>query len=662
MKKTPVRELIHLTEQQVWSIGPKQKFLVVFDDGEMEMEGRFIHYNWNYWRLYREFTDRSVLMRHTFNGLYTADVHGDHGQELIWFIYDQLPPTPNIQWEISRVFYEITNQLDNDSMTKLAGYRTSGCLHDLIEVLEQEDISKAKGEYWQAVKNADWSSEVVKDAIEKAHKTVETVLYKDRQALSTNAIKKLAQSKNVSKGQLLQLIGPRGYVQDIDGTVFPYPIDVGYAEGMSSLYDVAIESRSAARALLMNTKPLQDSEYNNRTMQLHCSVTRSVHGKSCDHWETVRWTVEEGDELLLRGMNYMDNGKPVMIWKSIDHLIGKTIELRTPTGCGNQDTQTLCETCLGWLSRILPEGTNVGYTLSSALWAIITQLMLSTKHFEGSTVSLYLQLDKVSRNYIKLLSKDPSRVLLQKPQKKGLHYAMRIPQEFVRHINDVMVTEVDEVSPSRVSRCKHVHIAKMKGDDFVEPFEDINLTVAGSGASLTPDALAFLKEKGWTVGGGYIEFSLEGWSYDQPIFMTPRRGDNIYLYLGEVQSFLVPQGAATTDGKANNVTNYRTRTAALTEFIMLLRTRLDVNMAIAAIVIRACMTRNAEEGDYTLPRAGEPFGFTNTKRCLFKRSLTGAFAFEEQDNILLDGEFFEKKPRMTHLLDDIFTSPDMRIG
>ena len=654
--KANVRELMMVSEDDIWKVPPDQPMTLVFDDGEVATTGRLLHYNWYYWRLYREFSSKVVTIKHFHNNLFTSDTHIKVGQEMLWDVYENIDnPAPNTQWEISRVFYEITNALDNAAVSRLGEYRSGGSFIDLIELMNNPEIKKAKSEYWTSAKESEWDSLVVKEAIDKAHKEVGRVLYEDRKVLMKNAIKRLSISKNVSKGQLLQLVGPRGYVQDIDGSVFPYPIDVGYTEGMSSIYDIAIESRSAARALFMNTKPLQDSEYNNRTMQLHCSVTHSVCGKSCGHWDTVKWTVEEGDELLLRGMNMMVDGKPVMIWRDISDIIGKTIDIRTPMGCGNKDTQTICETCLGWLSRVIPPGTNLGYTLSSALWAVITQLMLSTKHFEGSTVSLYLDIDSVSAKFIKHYTKDHSKILLLKPSVPKTNHRIRIPQEFVPHLNDILITDVDEISPSRVSRCKFACIGLYKEDEMVMPWQDIKLTVAGSGAAITPEGLAYLKTNGWISGPGYIEFSLENWRYDQPLFMTPRRGDNIYLYLNEVRSFLVPKGAG-EEGKTINITSYRTRTAALGEFITLLRTRLDVNMAIAAIVLRACMTRDADSGDYRLPRAGEPFTFTNTKQCLMKRALTGALAYEVQDNVILDPEFYIERPRPTHMLDAIFTT------
>lgn len=641
-----VRELIVLSEDSIWGITPGLH-TVVFDNESVEMNERQIIFSWYYWRLHREFPGAQIPSTHALTGSYTSKVHDGLTALMFWDIIRD-PKGSDDVWGMSKVLYEITNAVYNMVCIRLSAYVTTGSLYDLVEVLDEPNIKQAKIEYMETVTEASYDSSVTEEAIRKVHGVVANVMYDSKDSLPGNGIKLLCDADVLSKGQLLQLIGPRGYVHDIDGGVFKYPIDVGYAEGLRTLYDSSIESRSATRALHMNTAPLKQSEYFNRRMQLLASAVNSVTTGSCDRWLTIPHMVVLGDLKLLKGKYHMVGDEPVLIWDTIEDIVGTVINLRTITGCGNADVQTVCSTCAGAVATLIPPTTNFGYYIITSICQVITQMMLSTKHLEVSQAAIGFALDTVSSKFFKLNSKHEGKVFLNKLGCRS-NLVMRIPDESVVQLNSILTIDVSELPPSRISECKYVEVLNVdaNGVTVETSVRRIDLTVSGTGCCLTNDVLLYLKSVGWERYKGYIEFQLNDWDIELPIFNIPQRGDDMMLFLNTIKDFMMTGPKAVT-----RITDYRTRGAAVSELVILLRKKLNINFIQAEIFIRACMVRDPAIKDYTLPHIDDDFSFISAKKCITYRSLGTMFAYQEQFTPLVDPVMFNPDNKLsTNMMD-----------
>lgn len=149
---------------------------------------------------------------------------------------------------------------------------------------------------------------------------------------------------------------------------------------------------------------------------------------------------------------------------------------------------------------------------------------------------------------------------------------------------------------------------------------------------------------------------LSMWDYSEPFLSTPRRGESVYLYLAAIDSFIMGSGGdpvlAKIMGK-KNITHYHSRAAALAEFAGIIRQRIDAPLYQISIFVRACMARDPEMGDYNLPRANEPWAFTNADLCLSNRCLSTALTYRVQDEVLLDGDWYGDEERMVGFTDAI---------
>lgn len=654
---TPVRELIALEEDQLWNL-PLKLMEVQFDDGVLKLTTEQVIINWYYWLLHRELPGTPILKTHAFTKGYNSSVHESLAEVLIWDIYWNHPEerrTPDLVWALSQVYYELGNALYNAYCVYLPAYMTSVSFIDVIEMLDHPELMEAKKRYRENAIEGGYEISTVEVELNNVTNVAKDIIFGRPNENPLNGLKLLGASKSISAHQTGQLIGIRGFTKDIDSGVFPLPVDVSYIEGLTTLYDSATESRSAATSKLLTEAPLETSEHYNRIMQLHCSATHSVVGKSCVDWKTVKWDVEEDQFLLLNGKYHMVDGVAKVIRKdNFAELVGTTIQMRDVMGCNNEDPQTCCHTCLGLISLVMPPHTNVGVALSSAYNKRISQRLLSNKHYEASSYSVYLEMDSSLSKWLRQDQEDRSVLRLERTSKNRI--IMRVGWDSVPRIAQVNLTNVDELAPSRISNCKTVCFGEMgeDGTSWVVIPEELDVAVAGAGAHFSTELLRYLSVNEWTSDASFIYIDLSKWDKRQPLLNTPRRGDNVFLYLSEIKSFIVAAGEKGDNDRKTNITNYRTRSAALAELVSVVRSRdefKNVNMCCISIYARACMVVDEQAGNYCLPRANDKFEFVNANRILQKRSLSCALAYNWQDKVLISPEWYIDKPRMPNMFD-----------
>lgn len=652
------QQLLAFTEEQVWTLAPGL-YEVDFPDGKAYLTQAQIQYSSNYWPIMHQF-NIPLRKRYMCIGYLSTRTHKEISEAIFQdvivepFKAGKLDDEQTI-WQLAKAMFETASRIFNSRLKKLSAWNTSACAIDFMEVIRHPDVVKAKEVFNEELIEAGYRPKAYEKSAAKLHSVLHDLLFVDKQQLMDNGLKKMCIAQTLSENSLMQILGSRGFPADINGKPFPYPIEGGYWEGLKNIYDMSTESRSATISLLSNTKQLKDSEYHNRQMQLLCMVVRSIKGEDCGEYVTVKWLVKEGQEKLLRGSFYMDeNNQRQLIWGNIDHLVGKVIELRNITGCGNHDTQSVCKTCMGFTHLLIPRDeygkqANVGWCVVSEPQEKKTQGMLSTKHYMTSAISMHMNMNRLLSEYFRLGKNDRSEVYLNPKLKKNLKVRLEI--ESVANLNHILSVSIQELSPSAVTRFKHIYFV----DEETGDIETLDVTVADAPSFLSEDALIYLKEHGWKNEVRHIEFSLEKWDIDKPLIMTPKKGDSMYLFHKNMRGFIVPKTEYAENDKEekSSISSYRTRGAALADFVDILQSRLSINIVQASIYIRACMAVDPDNGDYRLPHPSQEWSFANASSCLFHRNLSVAMAYEQQEKNLTNPHWFTLENACTHPLDDI---------
>lgn len=660
MDKLNVHDLVFNYDRLMIRRIPEGFYLVQFDDQEVKMSNRQILVSWYYWEMYRLFPGPPVLSTTAITGLYHSGTHREVGSVLIWHVFNWHQGSVSL-WDLSQLFLEIGNELYNVQCIELSEYVTSASLYDIHEIINEPSIKKAKEDFLRISAEGNYSESVVSPAIKEVYDKISDVLYKDLNYLRHNGVKKLCMAGLVNKGQMLQLVGIRGYVHDINNRVFPYAIDTSYAEGFDTLYDSMIESRSASRATLAVKDPLQKSEYFNRKIQLAAMVVKDhVHiPGGCTGYVTVPYLVEEHDLTLLKGKYHMVNDQPELIWDSILHLVGKTIQLRSVTGCGCEDVQTVCNICLGWSHNIIPPKTNLGFYASTPLCALISQTILGTKHHEGSAPSKDVHLDQIAKNWLTKNSKNPDLIYINTSMMKN-PIKIRIDSEYTTRLSQILHTDVSELPPERITCIPDFGIAMADKEGRVNgAFDIVRMEVSGMGIHLSAETLKYLKTFGWDSGKGYIEITIDPkqWNTKWPVFNIPKIGDNIMTFFNDIKSFL--EGGEKTQCR---VTRFNTRGAAISELISILRRRLnkdtrqEFNIVQVEIFIRAMMMVNLNNRQYELPHPSQEFHFVSLPQAIANRTMTSMLAFEGQAANILSTKWLNPNQKTQHPMDAILDS------
>jgi len=645
MKKINVRELVAMTKEQIWSL-PNEQMILVFDDGELTTYGRASIISWYYWEIHRTYPTAPIYKsHHVGNGHYKPSVHLNLASNIMWDTYFALNEVPSVD-HLCRLVYGITGELYNDMTYRLESHITTVSLLDYVEIHEHP----VSVEMREKTRPTD-------DSISDAYATMKHLLYKTNE-MPNNNVTKFCRADLVSAGQVVQSVAPRGFVTEIDSRIFRHPIMNSYTEGMLSLQDSLVESRSGAKALLAQKDPLEHTEYFNRRMQLGCSVIQNLHMGDCGTKRTVKFKVRSESLNQVAGKFYEvtdENGDKSLQVVAVNQksLIGETLKLRSSMVCEHPDPYGVCSTCMGQLALSVPRGTNIGHVAATELCAQVSQAVLSTKHLDVSSSAVSIDLSEYDRKYV-YIGQSGDKIYIKKP-KKFTKMSLVVDSADVKHIGDISrIEDVTELSSTKMSSCRYIKL-------IIENEEDEDVVVLGvsSGknlSSLSLDMLMHLKDNGWSLNeDGHYVIDLTGWEYSKSILILPMKHMNMLDFM-DIIKVMVESTSKSKDevgGEHKRLVDYDSLSHALTDLHLIVAEKISVNIAHLEIIIRSILIRNDAAGDHRLPLPKTPILFGSYRANMENRSLSGLMAFEAQSKAFRRAESYAITNRMDHPMDVI---------
>lgn len=686
LKRYSARVLLDYSQEQLWESlhGPLK---LVFDDGhEIITNAREVCLSGYGWEYHREYRETPLLFRHHVQyvlkgGLLDADTHLKMLSECMWSVYDAylLPEYKarmlgvNIETEqlemkvvdevdlreqLFKRAYELTNYIYNDCSTRCEEYVVSLNILDFMDVLAHPKVREVNNTLQPNPTSVNNAYKVIKDTLMNAPE------------LQKNPLAKAVHSRTVKVDQLMQCIGPRGTLTDVDSYVFRPPVLRGYARGFRKLYEAMVESRSAAKSLASSKAQLQDAEYFSRRLQLVDQTVQNLHMGDCGQTNYVDWYIRGEDREAGRvrrkadlknmvGKFYLaDDGTMKVIRYSDTHLIGKKVKLRMVQQCQHPDPYGICSTCFGELSLSVPRGSNIGHMCCTHMTQKSSQSVLSLKHLDMSSDVDGVIIDSFMRKFVRA-AEDESSYVLAPELKTADSIKLIIAPTQARNLTDIRnVEDVSTLALTHVSELETITISVTVNGQEWEPVV-VPVRMANRNASMTHELLDYVKMFGWSVdvptGNNIIDMS--NWDWSMPFLTLPPKHFNMSDHSAAIARML-----ESTVKEVDARDSHTDPTEFLKEFHDLVNDKLDVNLAVNEVIVLGVTIRSAKEFDYRLPKPGTEVGLGVRSNIMYYRSAAALFAFQGHRDFLRNPTSYLKgvnKIRPNHPMDGVITPQEV---
>lgn len=659
MLKIEAKRLLQYTTEQLWDIleGP---FILVFEDGELQTNARETCYSSYAWDFHRQFPDTPILMKHHVNFVLkgkrlSSGTHLTLFGNVLWSVHDtyiqrdysQGDPQNQVHFRdlLAEIVYRLINRMYNDLSYRLEEFVASVDILDFLNISEHPRIKEATSDELEPTReNVDNSYAVVRDVVMNSSD------------FNGNMLVLAAKSGLIKFDQFLQCMAVRGYLTDTNSNQFKTPVMRNYFRGLRKFYDSLVESRSAAKALLFSKAPLQDAEYFSRRLQLMCQVVHNLHIGDCGSTEYIHWHVRKrqvelgnvlspGDLPQLAGKYYLtDEGVLKAIKASDEHLIGKTIKLRSVLHCKHPDPYGICSTCFGQLAESVPADTNIGQMTCTSLAQKTSQNVLSVKHLDNSATIAGIILAPEAKKYLKVSTDENSYVLSE--YLIGKDVKLIIPSVQASSLTDIMEVErVEDLNITRISEL--TEIGFQVTENGILDRLSIPVNINRRLASMTYPLLNFIRKHGWGIDefGNYI-VDLKGYNWNEPILTLPLKHFNMSDHSAEI-SMLLESSVSKMQERDHNASP----DAMIVELFDLVNSKLNVNLAVLETVLYASTVVSIEDGNYDLPKPWTKRNLGVMTLTMTHRSLSAAMAFEKHHETLLSPSSYIETNRVEHPFD-----------
>lgn len=621
-----------------------KKFTLVFDNGNIESTDKELIYSSYCWELHKTYPNTPLLKEHHLS-FYIKPRFGTSSTlkllgQIAWDTVSAFAPNEINVSKVDLVARQISKICNNIYNIFSVGTLNNVSSLDVVDYIYLMSVS----EIAEANKNV----KATPKSIEDTYASMVDCL-KNNNSINHNVLVKAHKSKLIKEAQLLQCIGPRGYLVDLDGKIFYKPILVGYIKGITKFYDILIESRASAVALAASKDDLQESEYSSRRLQLVSSTLKNIHIGDCGSKVFSKWQVRgneyDDDGLLIRqsdlpnlkGKYYkLPNNQLGVITGNEDYLIGSTIEIRSPIHCCHPDPYGVCSVCVNEGSILLPELTNIGHYCVAVMKQIISQSILGTKHIMLSSKASSVTLTPFEKQFIST-NKEGTLFFVNKNVKGKI--TLSINSEFVYGLSDIFSVEnIKDLTLSRLSAIAHFSLIVEHANITNEV--QINSTLNKTKASLTYEFLEYIKQHKWKITENkFYLIELDKLDRSIPILSIPPKEYSMSDHSDNINKLI--ESSVKLIEERDVLTN---PVATVVELFDLVNKKLNINLSLLEIIIKSNMIISAKDNNYYIPKPWTDQGLGVAKLTIGNRSLSVALAFEEQVGLI-------NKP-LTYLLTD----------
>ena len=628
------RTLYSMPKEDVWNLEDvlyevQYEDDVVFSTNKKEII--FNRYCWGVFDLYpaTPITSTCTVRHIVGSGFFNADTH----VRLLEGIFKHICSSNNLNYyyekdSLLKRVYVVFNDIYNNIVQRVSDSVSTIDATDFIGVVKDAEISKLHS-----------NLKSNPESIDRAYKEIKNYV---NNVSNSNRFISAYRSKAINENQANQCIGPRGFVTDLDRTVFKQPIMNGFIKGMGNLYELMTESRTAAKSLNANDTHIKTSEYASRRIQLLTMSVVGVETIDCGSTEYMDLFITQQILDNIKGKYYLtSSGSLDYIRGNETHLINNIIKLRTSFGCRVPDHTKICTTCLGKISENFKENSNLGYTMTAFLMEKMTQSILSTKHLTHSVKKSVISLTGAANKYF--YTDDNNDIYFNKDiNLEGLY--LILPNSKLSKLVDVLNLQHSNISLHKVGELETIVIRDIKHKTPIS--ESIDISYRDRLSIITKSLLEHIKSiKLESDSRGNFVIPIASYNKELPIFHNPLKETNIISFVNKIASII--------ETNKDKVTNPYEK---LNMVFNLVIEQFKCNMSVIETIIYATTTYNAFNNNYRLGRDSQ-HPYCESKLLLFRnRSISQLLAYEEQSKEIISNApvIFSNVNRMNHPMDVLF--------
>lgn len=661
--------LLSLNQEERYKL-PQSTFTVVMDDGEIRSTTERIVISSFYWVFKTHYPEVELktsyfigndrltakhflkLLEHVVRDVY----HSSFEKRTRHYAATHELPVPSnpidervIMRGLSAVVMEIQNTLHNTTGLCLSEYVTGISALDYIEVNDNPNIQKAKA----IIK----SGESYKTAFPKAY-AIATEAMKHDKSLDDNRLALLFRAGQRNIGQILKLVVGVGVVADLNDNIIPHVVKNSFAEGLNSLTDSLVESRSAAKSKFYNKKYIKMLEWANRTFQISAMVIRDIEFGDCGTTTGMMQVITAKNIPMLDGRYYINEHSRVnRINGSDQSLIGKTVLLRGPHHCNHLGHNNVCSVCYGDISLSVIDHENIGYVSTAIVGERIVQKALSNKHDTSVEINGIDAFDPVTSEFIEVGS-SPTTMKFTEKITQG-DWIVKFNARQSAGLADIFsADDAGKLPVFRTTAVNEIILINTTSDE--EEKYILNVGNNGELSSISSMMLIHMNQVGidW-VDGNYIQFPLKGWNVEADVFELPNKGYNMLKFSAGLRTLLNFPTAyedlkrrreLRPDDDINRVISERV--AKISHYI---HKHFPVMQIHIELMVAATLIRDSALPDYRLPYPNSPHRtYMKQHDLISKRGYASAVSFESIAKFYQSPGNYLPVITSSHPFDDMF--------
>lgn len=651
---------------ELWEFQYEPKMTVVFEDGEVTSSGAMVIIARYIWLVLERYPLLPISKRYhpQLYGTITTMTHADIASMIVLQDARDLYIDEGMYWDDQKedlAVYNMTNSISNMIDLHLQRHVISVDAIDFAEIEKHPEIVKIN----KRIADKDLHDLNPED-ISKAHNDIKEIILKC-DSLKDNPVAVLARQKLIKIPQLLISVGPIGYLTEINDVMFKFPVVANYVRGFSKLYEPMLESRNATIASLYQEILMRDSEYLSRKLSLIGEFVYNLHrGVDCGSKRYLLQEVTSQQKLnAMDGIWYKVDGEHnlIPIRRHMTHLIGKTLEIRSPNKCEISDRSGICEKCFGELAIQIPDlhlskedqilsgkqlqiSTNIGHTCVIAVTSEASQGVLSTKHNKELKSAQKLELVGSEELFVRL--SDDGKELYLKEGVKPEDIILQLSEKDALNLHEITPENVHVATPSRISNVEQFNLIHKQTREKVS----IYIGEDKRAGFLSKWALAFIANNKYEVNQrlANVAIDLTGFDSKDPLLIIPQISYSPVEKITDMENFIL-----SVKGKKGKpgLNGFDSVDTAVTEFYNLM-SGTSAHLTHLMMVLLCVSAQDPNRGDYRIPMPRDSGTPMSDGKLLYMRSMGGALAYESHANLFSDAVSYVEGRRQPHPYDFAF--------